>query len=465
MQFFCVIFFLQTDISKRLHIKKGCCKLIESFKIKYQPSKITHMTECLLQYLWQFQFYNKNELITADGENLSIIYPGNINSNQGPDFLDAKIKVGNTTWAGNIELHILSSDWNNHKHSDDKNYRNVILHVVWNDDASLHLPFPVLELQSRVSKILLTKYDELMNAKSFIACETTIQTVAPIIWVAWKERLLVERMQHKATVILKYLTENNNHWEETFWWLIARNFGITVNNDAFEQIARSLPLNILAKHKNQIHQTEALLFGQAGLLKNDFTEDYPKLLQKEYQFFSKKYRLEPIHVPLHFLRMRPSNFPTVRLAQLAMLVHNSIHLFSIVKETAHLVDVKKLLSVTANDYWHYHYSFDEPTAFREKNLGSQMINSIIINTIAPILFAYGFHHNENIYKERALQWLEQSTSEKNNITKGFTQLGIEIKNAFDTQALIRLKNEYCDQKRCLECAVGNKLLKPTSTVT
>jgi hypothetical protein len=226
-------------------------------------------------------------------------------------------------------------------------------------------------------------------------------------------------------------------------------------------VARSLPLNILAKHKNQIHQTEALLFGQAGLLQNDFKEDYPKLLQKEYQFLSKKYGLEPVRVSLHFLRMRPSNFPTVRLAQLAMLVHNSIHLFSIVKETSQLEDVKKLLSVTANDYWHYHYTFEEPTKFREKNLGSQMINSIIINTIVPILFAYGFYHNENLYKDRALQWLEQLSSEKNKITKGFLQLGIEIKNAFDTQALIRLKNDYCDQKRCLECAVGNKLLRST----
>ena len=402
-------------------------------------------------------------MVTVEGESLSIIHPGNINSNQGPDFLDAKIKVGDTTWAGNIELHILSSDWNNHKHSNDKNYRNVILHVVWQDDLNLHSPFPVLELQSKVSKILLAKFDELMNAKSFIACETMIHKVATIIWVAWKERLLVERMQKKAAIILDYLDNNNNHWEETFWWLIARNFGITVNSDAFEKLARSLPVSILAKHKNQIHQTEALLFGQAGLLENDFTEDYPQLLQKEYRFYKKKYQLQPIQIPLHFLRMRPSNFPTVRLAQLAMLVHNSIHLFSIVKETILLEDVKKLLSVTANDYWHYHYTFDEVTAFREKNLGIQMINAIVINTIVPILFAYGHHHKENIYKERALLWLEQIAAEKNSITKGFTLLGIENKNAFDSQALIQLKNEYCNQKRCLECAVGNKLLRPQAS--
>ncbi|MEP7107910.1 MAG: DUF2851 family protein [Ferruginibacter sp.] len=423
------------------------------------------MNERLLQYIWQFQHFNRNELVTGDGESLSIIYPGNINSNQGPDFLDAKIKVGNTIWAGNIELHILSSDWNNHKHSNDRNYGNVILHVVWRDDMSPQLSFPLLELQSKVSKILLEKYDELMKAKSFIACDAMIHKVTPITWVGWKERLLVERMQKKTTLILDWLDNNNNHWEETFWWLISRNFGTTVNSDAFEKLARSLPVSILAKHKSQIHQTEALLFGQAGLLDNDFTEDYPQLLQKEYRFYKKKYRLQPLRIPLHFLRMRPSNFPTVRLAQMAMLVHNSSHLFSIVKESVLLGDLKKLLSVTANDYWHYHYTFDEVTAFREKKLGIQMINSIITNTIIPILFAYGHHHQENIYKERAMRWLEQIGEEKNSITKGFTLLGISNKNAFDSQALIQLKNEYCNHKRCLECTVGNKLLRTLPPTT
>lgn len=422
------------------------------------------MTERLLQYIWQFQYFNRNELVTGEGESLSVIYPGNINSNQGPDFLDAKIKVGDTIWAGNIELHILSSDWSNHKHSNDKNYGNVILHVVWQDDINLHLPFPFLELQSKVSKILLTRFDELMNARSFIPCEAMIFDIPPVIWIAWKERLLVERMQKKAAIILDYLAQNNNHWEETFWWLIARNFGITVNSDAFEKLARSLPISILAKHKSQIHQAEAMLFGQAGLLENEFTEDYPRLLQKEYLFYKKKYQLQPIEISLHFLRMRPSNFPTVRLAQLAMLVHNSTHLFSAIKETTLLEDVKKLLNVTANDYWHYHYTFGEVTTFREKNLGSQMIHSIIINTIVPLLFTYGHYHKEEEYKQRALLWLEQTAEEKNNITKGFCSLGIENKTAFDSQALIQLKNEYCNQKRCLECAVGNKLLRPQLAV-
>ncbi|MDQ6723023.1 MAG: DUF2851 family protein [Thermoproteota archaeon] len=421
------------------------------------------MNENLLQYIWKFQYFNKNELATTVDESLQIIHPGNFNTNQGPDFLAAKIKIGNTIWAGSIELHAKSSDWKLHKHSADKNYKNIILHVVWEDDANMNLSFPTLELQSRVSKLLLAKYEELMKASYFIPCEKMIYQADEIIWTSWKERLLAERLQNKSQIIFQYLNENNNHWEETFWWLIAKNFGIKVNSDAFEKIARSLSINILAKHKNQIHQTEAFLFGQAGFLENDplaigFKEDYPKLLQKEYRFLKAKYKLQPIKIPLHFLRMRPSNFPTVRLAQLAVLINQSLHLFSKIKESNSLKEVKDLLNVTANDYWHYHYMFDEPSSFKIKKLGDQMINNILINTIVPLLFAYGHVNNEALYKDKAIQWLEQIQAESNTITNGYTIIGIANKNAFDSQALIQLKNEYCNQKRCLECAIGNKII-------
>jgi hypothetical protein len=418
------------------------------------------MTERLLQYIWQLQYFNKTALTTTAGECLTILQPGNINTNQGPDFSNAKITVNKTTWAGHIELHILSSDWTNHNHSNDKNYANIILHVVWRDDSQLSLPFPTVELNHRVSKILLGRFDELMNAKAFIPCEKMIHQADELTWSAWKERLVVERLQKKSALVLKYLEMNNNNWSETFWWLIARNFGATVNSDAFEKIARSLPLNMLAKHKNQIHQVEALLFGQAGLLDNNFSEDYPAMLKKEYLFYQTKYRLQPVYASLHFLRMRPPNFPTVRLAQLAMLIHDSIHLFPVVKEILLLKEIKTLLTVTANDYWNYHYIFEEPTSFRKKNLGEQMINTILINTILPILFAYGHHHKEPVYKERVLRWMEEIAAEKNSVTNGYGLLGVQNKSAFDSQALIQLKHEYCDQKRCLECAVGNRLLKP-----
>lgn len=420
------------------------------------------ITERLLQFIWQFQYFNKSELTTTTGEPVQIIFPGQYNTNQGPDFSDAKIKIGKTTWAGTAELHIKTSDWKKHNHQGDKNYDNVILHVVWEEDTApdeVAYNIPVLELKNRVSKILLQRYEELMNSSSFIPCEKSIHSVRDITWKSWKDRLLAERLMRKAKTAETFLQQTNYHWEETFWWMLARNFGMKVNADAFEAMARSIPVNVLAKHKSQIHQLEALLFGQAGLLDGKFAEDYPKLLQREYKFLKEKYKLKPIHQPVHFLRMRPGNFPTIRLAQLAALISESAHLFSKIKEAKTVKELSNWFDVTANDYWHYHYRFDETAAFKKKKLGAAMIDNIIINTIAPVLFAYGSYHDEQKYKEKALKWLEQTAAESNSITKGFQQLGIENKNAFDSQALIELKNEYCNKKRCLDCGVGNAILK------
>ena len=422
------------------------------------------MTERLLQYIWQFQYFNRSNLQTAKGEKLTILFPGNLNLNQGPDFTNAQIKIDDTILVGSIELHIKASQWNEHGHSGDANYKNVILHVVFENDI-LQSSIPVLELQSRISNLLLDKYDKLMNASSFIACSNSISEIKEITWIAWKERLLAERLTRKSGIAFRFLEENKMHWEETFWWMLARNFGMKVNSEAFELMARTISVNILAKHKNQIHQLEALLLGQAGLLNEDFTEDYPKLLQREYFFLQKKYELKPIHSPVHFLRMRPGNFPTIRLAQLAALVQNSAHLFSKILETAKISDIKKLLSVTANDYWHYHYSLDEPSSFKKKTVGQNMIDNIVINTVIPMLFAYGLHHKEEKFKTKAILWLEEISAEINSITKGFSQLQLDNKTAFDSQAFIELKTQYCDQKLCLKCSVGNSLLKASNQRT
>ncbi len=416
------------------------------------------MTERLLQFIWQFQYFNKTALTTTTGEPVQVLYTGQYNTNQGPDFSNAKIRIGTTTWAGTVELHIKTSDWNRHNHQHDRNYNTVVLHVVWEHDGAKN-QLPVLELRGRVSKILLQRYKDLLHSGSFIPCEKSIHMVRDITWKSWKDRLLVERLLRKSEQVEAYLKQNNYHWEETFWWLLARNFGIKVNAESFEAIARSIPLKVLAKSKTQIHQLEALLLGQAGLLNEDFREDYPVMLQKEYQFQKHKYGLQPCTNPVFFLRMRPGNFPTIRLAQLAMLIHDSAHLFAKIKEAGSVKDVKNWFDVTANDYWHYHYTFDEPSAFKKKKLGTAMVNTIIINTVAPVLFAYGNYHKEDQYKEKALHWLEQVVAEANTITKGFQLLGIENKNAFDSQGLIELKNEYCNKKRCLECGVGNAILK------
>jgi len=416
------------------------------------------MTERLLQFIWQFQYFNLGELQSTSGEAIHIIFPGTYNTNQGPDFTDAKIKIGKTTWAGNVELHLFSSDWKKHNHHHDRNYDNVILHVVWEDDFPDY-NIPVLNLKSRIAKVLLQRYEELMNAQGFIPCERSIASVKPIILESWKERLLAERLIRKSAIVETFLDQNDHHWEETFWWLLARNFGIKINAEAFEAMARSIPVTILAKHKNQIHQLEALLMGQSNLLNDKFKEDYPIMLQREYEFYKGKYKLKQNTYTPFFLRMRPGNFPTIRLAQLAMLIHHSEHLFSKIKETESVKDVMKWLAVTANDYWHYHYHFDEPSSYKKKTVGSAMIDNILINTVCTVLFAYGHFNKEQKYKNRALQWLEEVTAEANSITKGFQQAGLQNKNARDSQALIELKNEFCRKKRCLDCAVGNALLK------
>lgn len=420
------------------------------------------MTERLLQFIWQFQYFNKQSLITDDGTPLHILHPGQLNTNQGPDFSEGKIKTGDTVWAGNIELHLKSSDWHLHNHSGDKNYNNIILHVVWQNDMAIQdangQNIPTLELQPYVPVIMLQKYEQLMQSKGFIPCENYLPLLSGIAWFSWKERLAIERLMRKAKEVLELLRESNDHWEETFWWMLARNFGIPVNAEAFQKIARSVSINILAKHKNQIHQLEALLLGQAGLLEEEFTEDYPAMLQKEYRFLAKKYSLQPINKPPDFLRMRPANFPTVRLAQLAMLINQSSHLFSRIKDAKTVAEVQALLTVTANDYWHYHYLFNEATPYSPKSLGRQMADNIIINTVIPVLFAYGVNRNDQRFRDIPVKWLMQLPPEQNNITRKWKEKEVLNQNAMDSQALIELKKNYCDKRLCLECAVGNKIL-------
>lgn len=421
------------------------------------------MTEKLLQYIWQMQYFNKTELQTVCQDTLSIIRPGLLNTHQGPDFINATIRINNTTWVGNVEIHVKGSDWKIHQHDNDHNYRNVILHVVWKNDfevKDIHgNELPVLVLEDRVSKFLLQRYEELMYSPSYIPCESSLSVVPELVWIAWKERLIAERLERKTDVIKKYLEQTNNHWEEVFWWMLARNFGITVNSNAFEAVARSISTGILARHKTQIHQVESFLFGQAGLLEQEFSENYPRMLQKEFRFFRKKYGFKPISYPVHFLRMRPQNFPTIRLAQLAVLIHHSQHLFSQVKLSETLIEVKKLLGVTANDYWHYHYRFDEETVFAEKTLGAQTIDNIVINTIIPVVFAYGHINNEPAYKEKAVNWLIELPAEENKVIRQWQQSGVINENAFDSQALNELAKQYCWSKHCLTCSIGNAILK------
>ena len=421
------------------------------------------MNERLLQFIWQFRYFNQTSLQTADGKELQIIYPGILNYNSGPDFSEAKIKINNTIWVGNIELHVFASGWKEHKHSSDKNYDNVILHVVWINDVVIfdnnQQPIATLELQSLVPKITLQRFEQLMQTADDIPCDFALPVLNEVGWLSWKERLIAERLTEKSSLILRLFEQCNNNWEEVFWISLCRSFGMKVNADVFEDIAKTVTVNLLAKHKNSIQQLEALLLGQAGLLNENFEDDYAIMLQKEYTFLAKKYALKHVNKSPAFLRMRPSNFPTLRLAQLAMLVYQSSHLFSKIKAAKNVNEIFQWFDITANDFWNYHYTLKDETAYQPKTLGKSFIQHIIINAIVPVLFAYGINKNEDAWKEKALNFLIELSPEQNNITKQWKAYKVSNKNALESQALIHLKNNYCNKKKCLDCAVGVKLLK------
>jgi len=416
------------------------------------------MQEKLLQFIWQYGYFSPQQLRTTTGQSIHLYNRGEINHNQGPDFSTARVRIGDTVWAGNIEIHILSSEWLQHGHEEDPFYQSVILHVVWQEDRKVN-DIPVLELKDRVSSVLLSRYEQLMNNPGFIPCEHRLPEVDTITKSGWLERMLSERISRKAKLILDNLNRTQFNWEEVCWWQIASCFGNRQNAEAFAGMARSLSIRLLARHRGQIHQTEALIFGQLNLLNIRFREAYPKMLQKEYRYLQKKYGIKPVDRPLHFLRMRPVNFPTIRLAQLAVLLQSPILPFAIIKETETLEALRKWLDVSANDYWHYHYRFDEESIFREKHLGTTMQDHIILNAVVPLLAAYGIYHNQYQYTERALIFCNQMSVEKNQVSNGFRDRGWKALDAGESQAMLELKKYYCDERRCLECAIGYQLMK------
>ncbi len=421
------------------------------------------MNERLLQFIWQFQYFNQKGLMSSQGELLRILHPGTWNHHQGPDFSAATVRIGNTTWAGNIEIHILSSDWYKHRHPGDKHYSNIILHVVWEEDIPVYADngslIPCLVLHHLISKHLLERYHTMMEQGNSLPCGTFLPVLDHLAWTAWKERLMAERLERKAAHVLLLHQQTQGHWEEVVWQMLAANLGIQVNSSLFGSVAQSLPLSILAKHKSNPVQIEALLMGQANLLTGTYRDDYPLLLQKEYAFLRKKYKLQPVNVQPAFLRMRPAAFPTIRISQLGMIILMNDHFFSVIKEERELSAVSKLFRVAAANYWNTHYLFDDPAEDRPKQLGADMAENIIINTVVPVLFAYGLHSHDEACKQKAIQWLYQLPAEHNRITRKWKQAGIANHSALDSQALIELTNHYCTHKRCLDCAVGNRILK------
>jgi Protein of unknown function (DUF2851) len=432
------------------------------------------MREDFLHYLWRTRRFDLANLKTTKGESIDIQDFGEHNPNAGPDFLNATIRIGDTTWAGNVEMHVKASEWMQHGHQNDKAYNNVILHVVFEEDKTILTQNMVaqhpdtigtegvatLELRERIPEGIAQKYWSLMHNEHWIPCQQQFYTAPELTKTLWMERLLVERLEEKTEAIAASLDRNKMDWEETFYQFIARSFGAKVNAEPMEWLARSLPHRVLAKHKNNLFQVESLIFGQSGLLEKGFEDQYPTLLTKEHAFLSHKHQLTPIEtVAWKFSKLRPNNFPTIRLAQLASLVHQSTHLFSKVLESDSIENIKSLFDVKISAYWHDHYTFDTPSVLRPKTIGDDALNLIIINTIVPFLFYYGKLKKEETIKDRAFAFLEQLKPESNNITEGWQRLGLEPKSAYNSQALIQLKNKYCDKKKCLQCAIGNAIVK------
>ena len=420
------------------------------------------MNEAYLQYIWRYKRLLLKGLHLTDGRPFELLDFGVYNTNSGADFFNAKIKIGNTTWAGNIEIHVKSSDWKKHKHEHNLAYDNVILHVVYEHDKDIFRKsgevIPTFEIKHHIDKNHFQKYESLLKSSSWIPCEKHIKDVSEFTKFSWLERLTIERYERKTEAISKELNQENFAWEEVFYRHFLKTIGGKVNQEQFYAIAKKLPHTILQKNANDQIALEALLFGISGLLENDFDDDYPNQLKREFLFLKSKYDLNNFPKSfLKFSKLRPPNFPTLRLAQFAQLMHKRTNWLAFVLE-ADTKTILQELDVELNDYWLNHYVFDKRSISRKKSIGTQLKNSLIINVVVPFLFLYSRFHNKSEYQDKAIDILQNLAAEKNNIVEKWLQLGVKSDNAFTSQALLELKNEYCSHKKCVNCAIGVNIL-------
>ena len=420
------------------------------------------MNEAFLWYLWKYRLFNK-ALLTTEGETVEVEHPGYQNHDSGPDFFNARIRIGNTRWAGNVEVRVRSSDWYRHEHQYDRAYDNIILHVVLDSDAAIWRPdgqlIPVVELKNGFEPSKWSDYQNLANATGWIPCERQIGAVDEITLQQWLDRVLVIRLEKKTQYISALLTEFKGDWSACFFVLLARNFGFKVNAIPFELLAKSIPVKILSRHKDNLLQLEALLLGQAGFLYDLFNDEYPRKLQKEYHYLKNKLGLQPLEKHLwKFGRLRPGNFPTIRIAQFAKCLQLNAHLMAGIIEAKGLKEIQNMFTLSASEYWNEHYIPDKAADHQVKSLGRSSIDNIIINTVAPFLFIYGKSESKPALMEKALQLLDDCPSETNKIISGWEKIGIRSKTAGQSQSLIELKTTYCIDKKCLTCGIGIKLL-------
>ena len=389
-----------------------------------------------------------------------------MNTNAGPDFFNAKVKIGNTIWAGDVEIHRQSEEWSRHHHDKDKAYNSVILHVVENiteevfNEKGQSIPQIKIDIPESVSRCV----EYLMKNPAKIPCQTEIKQVPKHIISTWIDSLGIERLERKTRDIFKNLKRYNNSWNDVFYLLLSRNYGFGLNSDTFERLALSLPYNIIQKHRDDLFEIEALLFGQAGMLEKDEPlDEYYIKMRNEYLFLQKKYLLKPLDSYLFkLLRVRPQSFPQIRIAQLASLLQHSTGLFSTVLEIKNYKLLRLFFQVNVSEYWQTHYVFGKSSVRQSKYPGEASLNTILINSAAPLLFAYGKKMDMPDYCERAFSILESLEPERNSIISDFKRAGLEPRNAFDTQAIIQLRKEYCDKRKCLYCKIGYSLLSRRS---
>ena len=411
------------------------------------------MKEEFIYYLWENRLLDL-ELKTTDGEEISVLSVGNRNFNSGADYVNARIKIGGVLWAGQVEIHVRASDWFRHKHQYDDNYNSVILHVVYECDTDL-LKIPTLEIKGKYDESLFHNYKNFVSSKNWIPCGECIGGIQDFTLVSWLDRMSIESLENECKNLDLELKRNNVDWEQTFYQRLLRYFGMKVNNDSFEYLSKVLPLKVLLKHIDNELYVEAMMFGCSGFLSLDFADEYPSLLKREFQMLKSKFGLKVMPVSnWKFLRLRPPNFPTIRIAQITRLIVKNGNMFSKVKDAGDMQEITNLFDVEIDSYWDNHFLFDKASRrCAKKTLGKTAVDSIIINAVLPMMFYYGHYHSLESYKEKAMSFLEQMDAEDNVIIRSFMNVGVTFKNAFQTQAALYMYKHYCRRRRCLECRI------------
>lgn len=424
------------------------------------------MKEEFIHYLWKYRLYDQDSLVDNENNRIVVIHPGDYNRDSGPDFFNARILIAGTEWAGNVEIHIKASHFNSHGHNSDHAFDNVILHIVADNDKRVFNSRneELLTVVINYDQGLYEKYTDLINNPFVIACHNEIGKTDRFLFMNWLHSLLIERLQAKSEAVMKIFAATGNDWEETFYRMLTRYFGFRVNTEPFEMLANALPFKIIRKHSDSRFQIEALLFGTAGMLeeglfKEALSDKYYKDLIKEYRILKAKYSLQPLHGWIwKFSRLRPANFPTVRISQLSAMLSVTDGLFSGAIEAAEIRQLKNLFEVTASSYWDDHFIFGKKSRKFFKNTGNQATDIFLINAVIPLIFIYGRFHDNTKVCEKALVFLENIHPETNSVTRDWESAGIKVESAFYTQALLQLSDEYCRKRRCLECRIGSRII-------